>query len=104
MPQVFISYVREDFEKVQKLARILELYRVKVWLDRNSLKPGYRWKKAIRDGIRQGDFFVACFSNSSSSRAKSYMNEELTLAIDELRQRPTDRAWFGIVSQNEIGG
>lgn len=94
MPQVFLSYVHEDFERAEKLALVLELYRIKVWLDKNSLKPGYRWKKAIRDGIRSGDFFIALFSSASTSRRRSYMNEELTLAIGELRQRPSDRAWF----------
>ena len=29
------------------------------------------------------------------------MNEELTLAIEELRQRPTDRIWFIPVKLNE---
>src|SRR5271165_4142786 len=62
--QVFISYVLDDCAMVQRLAQTLELYRIKVWLDRNSLKPGYRWKKAIRDGIREGDFFIACFSRA----------------------------------------
>jgi len=34
------------------------------------------------------------FSAESVAKDQSYMNEELVLAIDELRLRPTDRAWF----------
>lgn len=41
-----------------------------------------------------GGRFVACFSREYSARSKTYMNEELTVAIEELRQRPTDRGWF----------
>jgi len=38
--------------------------------------------------------FIACFSQASLSRAKSYQNEELTLAIDQLRLRPPDDPWL----------
>ena len=39
-------------------------------------------------------YYLACFSQEYFDRDRSYMNEELTVAIEELRQRPTDRAWF----------
>ncbi len=93
-PRVFVSYVREDQNVVDRLAKELSAYGIKVWLDKTELKPGYRWKDAIREAISEGDFFVACFSEAYERRSKSYMNEELTLAIEELRQRPTERAWF----------
>jgi hypothetical protein len=92
--RVFVSYIREDEEIVARLAKELSAYGIKVWLDKTELKPGYRWKDAIREAISEGDFFIACFSEAYQRRSKSYMNEELTLAVEELRQRPTDRAWF----------
>ena len=52
------------------------------------------WEDAIRDTIREGNFFIACFSNEYTSRDQSFMNEELTLAIDELRRFPDNRVWF----------
>jgi HEAT repeat protein len=91
---VFISYVREDREQVDRLCQDLESHGVKVWLDRNSIKPGARWKDAIRNAIKEGAFFIACFSNEYASKSKTYMNEELTLAIEELRQFGTGREWF----------
>lgn len=94
MPKVFISYVREDRALVDKLVQGLESNGVDVWIDRKDLRPGHRWADAIRRGISEGDFFLACFSTSYSDRSKSYMNEELTHAIEELRQRPMDQAWF----------
>jgi hypothetical protein len=39
-------------------------------------------------------FFVACFSSNSEARERSYMREEVLLAIDQLRKRPRGRAWF----------
>jgi HEAT repeat protein len=94
MANVFISYVHEDSALVVRLADNLTAFGITVWLDRNSIEPGARWKDSIREGISHGDFFIACFSNAYAQRSKTYMNEELTLAIDELRQRPTDQAWF----------
>jgi hypothetical protein len=44
---------------------------------------------------------VACFSKEYSERDKTHMNEELTLAIDELRERPSEKTWFIPVLINE---
>lgn len=94
MSHTFISYVREDKEIVDKLAEDLRSRGIKVWFDRRQLLPGQRWRQAIRSAIREGAFFIACFSSHYSKRDKSYMNEELTVAIDELRKRPMDQIWF----------
>jgi hypothetical protein len=94
MPIVFVSYVKEDAQAVFLIAAALREFGVTVWLDKDLLKPGLRWQEQIRQGISEGDFFLACFSEAYVNREKTYMNEELTLAIEELRLRPTDRAWF----------
>jgi len=94
MPTAFVSYVREDKPVVDRIARYLESHGVTVWIDRKNLRPGLRWQDEIRRGISDGDFFLACFSQKYAARAKTYMNEELTLAVEELRQRPIDKAWF----------
>jgi len=91
---VFISYVRENRQIVDKFCEELAKHGVHIWLDRNKIQPGVRWKDAIRNAIRRGNFFIACFSKEYTSREKSYMNEELTLAIEELRQFSTNRVWF----------
>lgn len=110
MPHVFISYVREDAAIVHRLAHELEKRGTEVWLDRDRLTPGMRWQAAIREAIRGGAYFVACFSEHSAAREHSYMNEELLIAIEELRKRPTDRAWFlpvllspGTLPRHDIG-
>ncbi|MDF8263209.1 toll/interleukin-1 receptor domain-containing protein [Luteipulveratus flavus] len=92
---VFISYVREDAEKVDSLCRVLEAAQIPYWRDRSALGPGQAWKAKIRQAIRDGSLmFLACFSDSSRAKDKSYMNEELTLAADEFRLRPPDREWL----------
>jgi hypothetical protein len=38
--------------------------------------------------------FLACFSDESRAKGRSYMNEELTLAVEEFRLRPPGRTWL----------
>ena len=101
MNKVFISYVRENTKIVDLLYQELKSHGIQVWLDRNDIDPGSRWEQAIRRAIHQGAFFIACFSEEYHNRGQTYMNEELTLAIDEMRQRPTDQIWFIPVKLND---
>ena len=100
MAHVFISYMHSNERLVQRLCNDLTDQGIRVWIDRNSISPGVRWRQAIRRAIRDGAFFIACFSKQYSERDRSYMNEELVLAIEELRLRPTDMAWFIPVKLN----
>lgn len=91
----FLSYVREDRAKVDRLQRILETAGIPVWRDTNDLWPGEDWRIKIRQAItRESLVFVACFSNSSMSRATTYQNEELLLAVEQFRLRPPTTAWL----------
>jgi hypothetical protein len=77
MPHAFISYVRQDSKLIDRLASDLESHSVEVWLDRNEIQPGTRWKDAIRSAIKAGSMFLACFSREYSMRDRNFMNEEL---------------------------
>jgi hypothetical protein len=92
---VFISYVKEDSEQVGKLCSLLDAAQIPYWRDRKSLAPGDQWKEKIREAIRTDSLvFITCFSNNSRSRAKSFMNEELTIAVEEFRLRPPGATWL----------
>ena len=99
---VFLSYVREDAKRVDRLQEILEGAGVSVWRDTEDLWPGQNWKARIRQAITTDSLvFLACFSARSLARGKTYQNEELTLAIDELRQRRPDEPWLVPVRLDE---
>jgi hypothetical protein len=104
MKHVFISYVHDNFPLVERLCNGLKAAGINVWLDRDQVQPGTRWQNAIRDAIANGAYFIACFSKEYNVRSRSYMNEELTLAIEELRRRPTEHIWFipVLVTEGEI--
>jgi hypothetical protein len=93
-PHVFLSHVREDAERVERLASDLGARGIETWIDRHQIRPGERWERAIEDAIRAGAFFVACFSQAYAAKGSSYMNEELHLAVREVRRKPLDRSWF----------
>ena len=101
MQHVFISYVKENKKEVDKLCDDLTTHGIRVWRDKNDIPPGARWEQTIRRAIREGAFFIACFSKEYHERSKTFMNEELTIAINELRQHPTDRIWFIPVQLND---
>jgi hypothetical protein len=94
MPRVFLSYVSEDLDAVIALRTALESRGIDVWHDKAALQPGQRWASEIDRGIRSGDFFIACFSSAYHAKQTRYMDEELRIAIDEVRRRRHDSAWF----------
>lgn len=101
MKHVFFSYCHENKTIVDRLCQVLALHDIHIWLDRDNIGPGMPWKQAIQQAIQHGDFFIACFSEEYNARDKSYMNKELSVAIDRLRQKPIDKVWFIPVKLNE---
>src|SRR5579884_2073483 len=91
----FISYVREDKAAVDLLQEILEAAGVTVWRDTENLWPGQDWRMEIRRAITGGSFaFLACFSDNSAARQTTYQNEELIVAVEQMRQMPPGRPWL----------
>jgi transposase-like protein len=110
--RVFISYVREDSDAVDRLCAVLKTAKIPYWRDRNELGPGDLWKDKIRTAIRNESLvFLACFSENYRRKQKSFMNEELTLAVEEFRQRPPGQVWLvpvrldaGEIPARDLGG
>jgi TIR domain len=108
----FISYVHQDTAHVDRLQQILEDADIPVWRDTADLWPGQDWRAQIRGAItRDALAFIACFSRASMARGQSYQYEELTLAIEQLRQRPHDVTWLipvrfhdCLIPDTDIGG
>jgi hypothetical protein len=92
---VFISYVRENRRAVDRLQKALEAKGIRVWRDTADLWPGEDWRQKIQTAIVNDTLvFIACFSRQSNAREVSYQNEELTLAIDQLRLRRPGKPWL----------
>lgn len=76
---VFLSYVRENKDIVDLLYGDLTVGGIAVWLDRNEIKPGSRWKDSIRAAITDGAYFLACFSKEAAEKNRSHMKEAIKL-------------------------
>jgi pimeloyl-ACP methyl ester carboxylesterase len=91
----FVSYVREDSAEVDRLQRVLREAGIPVWRDKSDLWPGEDWQTKIREAITDDALvFIACFSRNSLAKVKSYQNEELVLAVEQLRLRQTEQPWL----------
>jgi TIR domain len=91
----FVSYAREDSGEVDALQKTLEEAGIRVWRDTSDLWPGEDWRAKIRGAITNDALvFIACFSGRGVARQTSYQNEELLLAIDQLRRRRPDDPWL----------
>lgn len=92
---VFICYVREDSGRVDRLQGVLRDAGIDVWRDTGRIWPGQDWRLEIRDAIRSGSLaFIACFSENSECRQSSYQNQELVLAVEQMRERRPGVPWL----------
>jgi TIR domain len=82
----FISYDHEDSQEVDRLRHALETAGIRVWSDIENIWPGQDRRQAIQKAITDNALaFIACFSKNSLNRKTSPQNEELTTAINVLR-------------------
>jgi len=73
---VFLSYVHEDADTIQRIQKDLEQRGIRVWKDTDSIKGSERWRVSIENGIRACDYFMPCFSKQAASPS-NYMLTEL---------------------------
>ena len=79
--QIFLSYAREDEEKVENLYRKLSDAEFKPWMDKKDILPGEIWQSCIQRAIRRSDFFLACLSAKSVNR-RGFLQREIKDALD----------------------
>jgi hypothetical protein len=91
--RVFIAYVEEDLVAAKKLYAAFEHRGLRPWLDRKKLLPGQNWPRAIETAIQASNFFVACFSQRSTSKRGSF-HSELRFALNCAAQVPLDEIFF----------
>jgi TIR domain len=92
---VFVSYVREDSDRVDRLQSALERAGLTVWRDTKDLRPGVFWEAEIRKAvITRSLAFVACFSQNTELRRTTFQNEELLTAVEHMRRLTPGTTWL----------
>jgi WD40 repeat protein len=64
MTDIFISYPREEEQRVRQLVAALKQRERQVWVDWGSIPPSAEWKVEILSGIEGADVFVAFLTRS----------------------------------------
>ncbi len=91
--KIFISYAKEDGNKVEPLYDALYSRGHSPWMDKKNLLPGQRWKSEIGKAIRESDYFLFCLSKKSTSK-RGYVQKEMKLGLEELDKMPEDSIYF----------
>jgi hypothetical protein len=79
--QIFLSYAREDKEKVQELYRRLSEAGFNPWMDVADILPGEMWETSIKKAIRDSDFFLVCLSSNSVNK-RGFLQTEIKDALN----------------------
>ena len=87
--QIFLSYAREDEEKVEELYQKLSDAGFKPWMDKKDILPGEQWKSRIPQAIRRSDFFLVCLSANSVSK-RGWVQREMKQALDLWQEKLED--------------
>ena len=56
--QIFLSYAREDAQKVESLYQQLSDAGFRPWMDIKNILPGEKWQRSIQHALQQSQFFL----------------------------------------------
>ncbi len=93
LPKVFITYVHEDVQAVERLGTALAAHGFDPWIDNCKLLPGQNWPRAIEDALSVTDFVIACFSTRATSKRGGFQ-AELRYALDCARRMPLESVFL----------
>jgi hypothetical protein len=91
--KIFISYAKEDIEKINPLYLALKKAGYEPWLDRANLSPGTDWKYEITTAMETSAFFLACLSKNSIDKT-GFVQKELKMALDIMDLQPEGRIYL----------
>jgi len=89
----FISYAREDKDKVKSISMTLNDYGILTWHDDKMLLPGDDWQHRIEQAIEEADYFLLFLSSQTIDRV-GYKNRELNLALYQQSLRPAGKRFI----------
>jgi cellulose biosynthesis protein BcsQ len=90
-PRIYLSYAREDREKVRELYQRLAGVGFTPWMDEMDLLPGEKWEPAIARAIERADFLLVCLSANSAQRTH---RKEVLSALQFWKTRFQGSLWL----------
>jgi len=86
-PLIFLSYAKEDADKVKAIYKKLRRESLNPWLDIANLLPGQEWDKVILKTIRSARFVIVFLSKNSVNK-RGYVQKEIREALDAADMMP----------------
>lgn len=88
--KVFISYAREDRDRVQPYFSTLAQLGYDPWMDCRKILPGQNWEAEIEHALASANVVIAFLSKSSVNK-RGFVQREVNFALDRLKYKlPTD--------------
>jgi len=91
--RIFISYAREDAERVKLLYQRLMDTGFQPWLDREHILPGQQWEQAIKSALKQSDFVLVCLSATSINK-RGFLRREIQQALEQSQDMLPDDVYL----------
>ncbi len=92
-PKLFLSYVREDIQRVEPIYESLKVAGFAPWMDVRDILPGQRWVEEIRKALHDTDFFLAFISRNTFDR-RGFIHKEIKMALEMYEQQPVTGIYF----------
>ena len=87
-PSVFISYVKEDQARAERLFERLREEGLNPWIDKDGLRFGAQWSDTLEDTVSKNvDYFIVLQSRALSERKESYVYKEVSIALERQSRR-----------------
>jgi hypothetical protein len=92
-PVVFLSYAREDRQRVEDVYDSLRAAGLRPWLDSRDIAPGEEWSAVIGRAMREADFLLLFISRNSVSN-RGYLQREIQAALSILSEMPEGKIFL----------
>jgi len=89
-PSVFISYVKEDENRAQRLFEDLRAAGINPWLDTDALRSGMHWDQKLEEAVNTVDYFIVLQSKALSNRKESFVHKEIKIALQRADLKPPE--------------
>lgn len=87
--KVFLSYAKEDKEKVLECYTLLKSKFFEPWMDEHDLLPGQNWDECLKSNMTDSDVVLAFLSKNSVTKT-GYVQRELKYFLDKRKDFPTN--------------
>ena len=102
-PRTFISYMKEDRDRAERLAESLESRGIDPWIDVDGgTTKGLTWETSIEDAIgKDADFFIVLLSRHLADGVETYVHREVQAAVRRQSMRGNVKFLYSLMIDGE---